>query len=361
MNLLAKILAGLKALVRRLGLMPQARRLAGFLLRRGSGPLNYFLRKAIEQANYAAVEEVHDLPPIHGYWANRYLLPKVRAFGFEQAEEFFANHVRASLPAGRAGRIFSIGSGNCDTEVRVAALLKGRGVGDFVIECLDLNPAMLARGRELAIKQGVAGQIAFTQGDFNRWEPVREYDAVIASQALHHVLELEQLYDSIHTAIGTSGRLIVSDMIGRNGHRRWPEALAIVEEFWRELPPAYRYNRLLGRREERFDDWDHSVSGFEGIRAQDILPLMADRFRFEVFLPFACVIDPFIDRAYGPNFDPRKDWDRAFIDRVHSRDEAEILAGRIKPTHMFAVVSQRGAVAPQLWSGLRPEACVRRP
>ncbi len=28
------------------------------------------------------------------------------------------------------------------------------------------------------------------------------------------------------------GRFIVSDMIGRNGHMRWPEALAIVQEFW---------------------------------------------------------------------------------------------------------------------------------
>ena len=108
-------------------------------------------------------------------------------------------------------------------------------------------------------------------------------------------------------------------------------------------------------------DWDHSVAGFEGVRAQDVLPLVVRRFRFELFLPFANLIDPFIDRAFGYNFDPAKDWDRNFIDRVHARDEQEILAGRIKPTHMFAVMRLSKPSRVSFWRGLTPEACVRQP
>ncbi len=65
---------------------------------------------------------------------------------------------------------------------------------------------------------------------------------------------------------------VTNDMIGRNGHQRWPEALEIVNQYWHELPEAYRYNKLLSRYEPEYMNWDCSTEGFEGIRAQDILP-----------------------------------------------------------------------------------------
>jgi hypothetical protein len=160
--------------------------------------------------------------------------------------------------------------------------------------------------------------------------------------------------------------LITSDIIGRNGHLRWPEALQIVQEFWRELPPSYRFNLQLNRDEAEFLDWDCSQESFEGIRAQDILRLLIDRFDFEFFYAFANVIDPFIDRSFGHHFDAESATDRAFIDRVHERDEAEILAGRITPTHMMASLRRRSLfrsqrAGPVIWKHLSPQFCLRDP
>jgi SAM-dependent methyltransferase len=221
---------------------------------------------------------------------------------------------------------------------------------------------MLGRGRALASEKGLVEQMAFVEGDFNKWRPRGSYDAVIANQSLHHVVKLEHLFDSIAAAIGAEGRFVTSDMIGRNGHQRWPEALAMVRELWRELPPAYRYNVQLRRQEDEFLDWDCSGDGFEGIRAQDILPLLIERFHFELFVAFANVIDPFIDRSFGPHFNRDAEWDRAFIDRAHAMDEQAMLEGRIKPTHMYAVLRARGGAWPSRSApGLAPEDCVRRP
>ena len=364
MQVLAPILAATKTSLRHLGLLPYAKRFLAWLSVPGgrmrfAQPLVYLFKVAQEKANYANVTEVHDLPPIYHYWSNAYLLPKARQFGFYGPDDFFANHLERSMPAGRAGRFLSIGAGNCDTEIRIAALLRARGRSDFVIECLDLNPSMLERGRLAARQQGVATQLAFLESDFNSWRPAGAYDAVIANQSLHHVLELEHLFASVADAIGRNGRFIISDMIGRNGHQRWPEALAIVQEFWRELPKPYRHNRQLRRHEDVFLDWDCSVSGFEGVRAQDILPLLVERFHFEVFLPFGNVIDPFIDRSFGPNFDPNREWDRAFIDRVHARDERELQAGRIKPTHLFGCLQTQRPRMAQFLEGFTPARAIR--
>ena len=154
-------------------------------------------------------------------------------------------------------------------------------------------------------------------------------------------------------------RLVVGLPTGMSG-REGPQA-AIVREFWRELPREYRYNHQLARQEDEFLDWDCAQEGFEGIRAQDILPLLVERFGFDLFAPFANVIDPFIDRGFGHNFDAGADWDRAFIDRVHARDEAEIRRGAITPTHLFAVMCVGRPGEGLRLDGLEPRACIRRP
>lgn len=324
----------------------------------------YAARVAAETRIFADQEQVHDLPPIFHYWSNKWLRPQFESFGFSNPDEFFARYLALAhadaKAAGRAPRFASLGCGNCDTEVRVARLLRDRGLGHFTIECIDINDAMLERGRRMAAEEGLDAHIVASRGDFNDWRPQGRYDAVLANQSLHHVMNLEGLFAAVDGALTPNGRFVTSDMIGRNGHMRWPEAAAIVQEFWQELPPGYRRNVQLRRYEPRFLDWDCSVAGFEGIRAQDILPLLLERFDFELFLGYGNVIDPFVDRSFGPNFDADAPWDRDFIDRVHARDEAELLAGRITPTHMLAVLRRRPYPGPRRFrAGLPPEACVR--
>jgi len=333
------------------------------VLRHGLGPHDAEMRGAQENERFASESEVHDLPPIYHYWSNTYLRPTLEAHGFSNPDQFFAQALvaaRARVPD-RPARFISLGSGNGDTELRVAALLREAGCEDYTLECVDLSPAMLERGRRAAEAAGFGDRLLMRQADLNTWRPDGAYDAVMANQSLHHVAELEALFDAVHAAIGDRGRFVVSDMIGRNGHQRWPEALAIVQEFWAELPKPCRYNLQLHRHEQRYRNWDCSVEGFEGIRAQDILPLMVERFGFEFFLAYGNVIDPFIDRSFGPHFDPDRAWDRAFIDRVQARDEAEIRSRRITPTHLMAVLGADAAIAPRCALPHAPADCIRRP
>jgi SAM-dependent methyltransferase len=366
----ASLRGAAKSVLGRLGLLPYARRtrsrVSGYLKRSlrglpGARWVRYRRMLAAEKANYAAQKVVHDLPGIYHYWSNTHMLPRLREFGFSSAVELYAAYMERALRPGKTARFVSIGAGNCDVEARLALMLRERGHSDFLLECLEVNPDMLERGEAHATVRGVRSQLAFIEGDFNAWKPRGAYDAVIAHQSLHHVLELERLFDSIGAAIGAEGCFLTADMIGRNGHQRWPEALAIVQDLWRELPAPYRYNRQLRRQEDAFLDWDCSVEGFEGIRAQDILPLLVARFHFELFVPFGNVIDPFIDRSFGPNFDRESPWDRSFIDRVHAIDEQALAEGRIKPTHMYAVLRNPGTWPRRHPPGLAPENCVRAP
>lgn len=195
------------------------------------------------------------------------------------------------------------------------------------------------------------------EADFNSWHPKCDYDAVLANQSLHHVLNLEGLFDEIGRALRPEGRFIVSDMIGRNGHRRWCTALEMIWSFWRELPPSYRFNLKFSCFQEWYEDRDYSTVGFEGVRSEDILPLLVDTFNFEMFFGFGNLIDPFVDRAFGPHFQPEKRWDRDFIDRVHQRDQFSIEAGLIAPTHLLAVM-RKSNVNQSSYENVAPAVCI---
>lgn len=365
---MSRLIWSLKSVARRIGLTRVVNRLLyadGRQLAHGLKTDHentaYLARLGNEQAHFAVCENVHDLPEIFHYWSNKYLRPSIEKCGFSHPDEFFVIQLEKTFAGDKFAqrRFVSIGAGNCDTEVRLAGMLKQRGYERFVIECVDINKTMLLRGAALAAENGVSANISTQIGDFNSWQADGYYHAVIANQSLHHVTELEHLFDTIKVAIHEDGLFVTSDMIGRNGHQRWPEALAIVKEFWEELSAEKRFNLQLQRQETEFLDWDCSVSGFEGIRSQDVLPQLLSRFEFQFFYAFGNVIDPFVDRSFGHHFDPDNAADRGFIDRIHARDQAELDAGHITPTHMFAVLKNGTPGQCTFSVGCGPSQCIR--
>ena len=325
-----------------------ARRVKGFVqaqpratLGAASGTtMDYAHRLQAERASFSGCQSHHDLPAIFSYWSNQYLRPKLETLGYHTPEDLFCHHFERAYKAGSGLQksFVSLGSGSCATEIRIAQFLLECDCRDFTIECFELNEGLLADSRAMAANAGVDAFVRPTRGDFNSWSPAKYYDGILANNSLHHVVNLEGLLGAVQKSLLPTGTFVTSDMIGRNGHMRWPEALPIVHEFWRELPRGQTYNHLLKRYEKLYENWDCSSEGFEGIRAQDILPLLIGYFEFDVFLPFANVVDPFVDRTFGPNFDAENPADRAFIDRVHARDDAEIARGAIKPTHIVAAM-----------------------
>ena len=98
----------------------------------------YETRLATEQAIYESCTNVHDLPAIFHYWSDRYVRPKLEAFGFSNPYDFFRVQVEEKCrQSPDRVQIVSLGSGNGDTEVNLASILRDRSISNFEIECLD--------------------------------------------------------------------------------------------------------------------------------------------------------------------------------------------------------------------------------
>jgi len=324
--------------------------------------LRYAARIQNEINTYTAIESVHDLPAITHYWSEKYLIPILEPFGFRNSIEFFRNYIAQVCKSKPLETVWvlSVGAGHCASEINIAEWLREQSIENFAFECVDLNPAVLKRGQTSAAQKGFADRFTLGSFDINSWKPPRQYDVILAIQSLHHFVELEILFDKVHQALDPAGYFLSDDMIGRNGHQRWPESLKLINDLWHELPDKYKYHHGLKQTEIKFQNWDYSEGCFEGIRAQDILPLLIKRFHFDLFVGFGNLIDPFIDRSFGPNFDPASEWDRSFIDRVQALDERELESGRIKPTHMMAAMAKRPASTTKMHKHMSPEFCMRR-
>ena len=301
--------------------------------------------KKVEQQlrQYATVEVLHTLPAIRDYWFGKFIIPRVREVfyrGESRRGNFYANLFEAVLRETTGGntRLLSLGPGDCKHEVTIVKELKERGIDNFKLECLELSETLLERGRRMAEENGVAKLMIFSQADLNKWSPGHNYAGVMAHQALHHFVALEQIFFNVLSCIGTAGIFITCDVIGRNGHLLWPETLNLTESLWSALAIEKKFHHQFKKTCKTFPNHDCSTEGFEGVRAQDILPLLFQTFTFECFLGYGGLTDSFVGRSFGPNYSPEVPEDRTFIDAIQLMNDTLCDVGYLKATRMMAIL-----------------------
>lgn len=312
---------------------------------------------------YAEPSALVKLPKIYHYWMQHHVIPKIKSvFHVNNALDFYVDNIIKTISHNKdKQQIFSVGSGDCKLEVLIAKRIQQTGFLNFTIECSDISQARLTKGIKLAEEEGVINFLSFEANDINSIRFNKKYSIILAHHSLHHIVELEKLIEQIKHSLTEYGRVITIDMIGRNGHMRWPEALNIIEPLWAALPERYKFNHQFKTQHTSFINWDCSTKGFEGIRSQDILPLLLKNFAAESFFAYGNLIDVFVERGYGHNFDVNLDVDLRFIDFVELLNNILIESGYLKPTMMWAVFGRSSSVHKQIhYKNRSAEFCIRQ-
>lgn len=148
------------------------------------------------------------------------------------------------------------------------------------IVALDINDQLIQLASERARELNLT--IRFEEADLNTVKlPRNEFDLVFCHASLHHVLELEWLCKEIYNTLKPGGELITVDVITCNGYLMWPETYEVVSGIWKTLPEKFRTNHT-SYKEPRVDqeivNVDHSQSGMECVRSQDIIGIIEQAF-----------------------------------------------------------------------------------
>lgn len=311
----------------------------------------------------ASSAEMHDLPAVAGYMHETFHLPRIKeVFGATSVVEVFSRHFEESLRRTDNQQLISLGSGDCALELDVAQSLLERGAPPFLLTCYELSPVLAERGRAAAADRGLDHVLCVVEQDLNA--PMRlegPVAAFMAHHSLHHIVQLEALFDTVRDHLHEKGSFVIADMIGRNGHARWPEVLTLIREIWATLPKNLKFDHMFEREDRWFENRDCSIEGFEGIRAQDISGLLLARFHYQKILAWGGIIDVFTDRSFGPNYHIQDAKDLAFLGSLQAAEDELIRTRRTTPTIMIAVLTLPGhGHETRCWEGIGTSQIVRQ-
>ena len=245
--------------------------------------------------------------------------PDENAFSFaHRALQLMMNQTSPDF----AARLTALAARLGDRPLRMLALCAGEAAiegrildraGVPVSLCIvDVNTAMLDRAAE---RMPANVRVDRVVGDANLvGRQLGEFDVVVITSGLHHLIELEKVLSSIAGLLAAGGEFwLIGEQVGRNGNRLWPEGRDEAERLFASWPEHKRRNANTGLADVALPDRDFSSGCFEGIRSEEILGLLARHFLpAEVFL-YDAFLWRLVDVAYSGNFDTALAADRELL------------------------------------------------
>ena len=156
-----------------------------------------------------------------------------------------------------------------------------------LIHGVDVAEGAIEGARKAAQAEGLDG-LTYEVADLNTATlPKEAYDVVYAHAALHHVFQLEHLLDEIKQTLKPGGLFVVYEYIGPSQMQFPRRDLDLADVFLNVIPERYRkLQRRGGNKKEALRtslDTMNSSDPSEGIRASEIVPLVASRFEIRHF------------------------------------------------------------------------------
>jgi 2-polyprenyl-3-methyl-5-hydroxy-6-metoxy-1,4-benzoquinol methylase len=156
-----------------------------------------------------------------------------------------------------------------------------------LIHGVDVAEDAVESARKTAQAEALNG-ITYEVVDLNEAKfPAEEYDVVYGHASLHHIFHLEHILDQIKQTLKPGGLFVVYEYIGPAQMQFPRRDLELADIFLKLMPEPYRkFQRREGIKKQAFRaslDAMNNSDPSEGIRATEIVPLIASRFEISHF------------------------------------------------------------------------------
>jgi SAM-dependent methyltransferase len=212
---------------------------------------------------------------------------------------------------------------------------------------VDISQEALDVAAQDAENAGLGARIVYRCADLNVAELERNaYDVVFAVQALHHVDNLEHLFDEIVRSLRPNGLFVINEYVGPARFQWLDKTEDVMNRILELLPEEYRVNprnEFVKERMERAPVEEIArVDPSESIRSDEIMELLRSRFDLIYRADFGGTVTQFLLADIAANFDDDDPKDVALLDLVCLVEEL-LIAERVLPSDfVYAVLSPRG-------------------
>ena len=236
------------------------------------------------------------------------------------------------------------------------ALSLGCGFGNFErftlsaglaarMEAVDISPAAVEKAERYAADAGLSDRVSYSVKDLDRDSlPVDRYNAIFGIASVHHVRELERLFEQCRKALKKDGLLFLDEYIGPSQFQLKSPAVNLIRDLRRILPERYRKNIYLGGlAQDSYENpplsWFDENDPSESIRSADIMEVLGNEFEIIDFRPYGGAILHMLLAGSAGNFDPAVEADAALLKVIALMEERLEDAGIL--TQDFAAIVAR--------------------
>ena len=283
-----------------------------------------------EKAHYSEIEVtdrlteggIHDAGPWVHYWKK--IGEKVGSNAPEGGN--VAALVQASTDADPI-RVLSLGSGYCGQEIMLAKQF----ARPYEILCTDVNEALFEQAKKTADEQGL--HLTFETADLNFMEiEAGSYDLIFAHAVMHHVINLEHLFQQIHRGLKKNGLFHLVDVCGENRRLLWEKNREFANTLLELCPKDPEGGGPLSIPPPAV------AEGMEGVRQEEIIPFLESyfdpvfEFRHGAFMRFIC-----LDAKMARALDPLDEKKRRHLDFLIESDLNSIQCGLLDPLEIWGI------------------------
>jgi SAM-dependent methyltransferase len=174
-------------------------------------------------------------------------------------------------------RSLSVCCGDGAHELLLHASGKVRFVRGF-----DISEGALEQAREKFRRAGAdPGSYLFEVGDANNLQLDDRFDLILSTGALHHVTELEDLLDKLHALLAPDGYFVLLEFVGPNRFQWTDRQCELINGVLAQLDPHYlKDGERLAFAPPPIPAL-MAVDPSEAVRAEEVLPLVRERFVVE--------------------------------------------------------------------------------
>lgn len=258
------------------------------------------------------------------------------------------------LQGGRIGQVLRdyIGDRHFKRGLEIGGGLGGQA-NDFYttfdvdrFDVLDISDVAVANGNKRAEEQG--RNIRFSVCDLNSDPlPDEQYDLICARGALHHIENLEFVFEQINARLSDDGVFFANDYMGPSYMQWEPKQLELMNAIVSLLPDhlnrvQHRDNAIVREIKPIPLEIFARVDPSEGVRAADIFEVMEQYLEVEKIVPFGQTLAYETLRGRVQNFNDDDENDAAILSLICLLEKELIEAGALTSNFNFVIARKKG-------------------
>jgi 2-polyprenyl-3-methyl-5-hydroxy-6-metoxy-1,4-benzoquinol methylase len=243
---------------------------------------------------------------------------------------YFANTRLGHIPV---KRVLSLGCGGGNLERALASM----GVSQR-IDGIDISKESIQYSRERAKTEGLDDRLVYGVQDINSIKlPERFYDCVIAKMSIHHVQELEHVFDEVRDSLKPDGVFMLNEYVGPNRFQWTDDQLNYANQMFGQLPDRIRKAAPVLRIYRPTIKDMLAADPSEAVRSADILHVLRKKFQIIEYKPYGGTILQLVLMHTAALFDMREERDRDQLREMCGTEKQLISQGKLGSDFAYIV------------------------